>query len=194
MAEKNGKPGVTSKQIRAIYAIAREQGISKERLEKHIKKKYGKESISDLTLQEASELIDCLRKVEEYQEAKDKNGDGIKEVRKWLTRIEEKMQAIEEKLTILETRYEKVLDRLISEVELKQGLRLSMLEEQMRALRAMLKEYFKKEEETPKCAVCGQPLPQGDYRLGEKAEICFCSEECEKEWIKMQEEKEHEQK
>ena len=145
MAEKNGKLGVTSKQIRAIYAIAREQGITEEKLKKHIKKKYGKESISDLTLQEASELIDCLRKVEEYQEAKDKNGDGIKEVRKWLTRIEEKMQAIEEKLTILETRYEKVLDRLISEVELKQGLRLSMLEEQMRALRAMLKEYFKEE-------------------------------------------------
>jgi len=145
MAEKNGKLGVTSKQIRAIYAIAREQGITEEKLKKHIKKKYGKESISDLTLQEASELIDCLRKVEEYQEAKDKNGDGIKEVRKWLTRIEEKMTEMEERLMRLEVRYEKILEKLIDELEIKQGVRLSQLEEQMRALRAMLKEYFKEE-------------------------------------------------
>jgi len=181
MAEKNGKLGVTSKQIRAIYAIAREQGISKERLEKHIKKKYGKESISDLTLQEASELIDCLRQIEAVNEDRDKNGDGIKEIRKWLTRIEER-------LMILETRYEKVLDRLIGEIEIKQGVRLAELEREVRAIRGMLKEYFKKEEETPKCAVCGKPL-QGDYRLGKKTKIYFCSEECEKEWIK-----EHEQK
>jgi len=145
MTEKTNGMGATSKQVRAIYAIAREQGINSEKLHRHIKKKYGKESLGELTVKEASELIDCLRQIEAVNEDRDKNGDGIKEVRKWLTRIEEKMQAIEEKLTILETRYEKVLDRLISEVELKQGLRLSMLEEQMRALRAMLKEYFKEE-------------------------------------------------
>ncbi len=132
----NGK--ATAKQIRAVFAIAREQGISKERLEKHIKKKYGKESISDLTLQEASELIDCLRQIEQYNEAKDKNGDGIKEIRKWLTRIEER-------LMILETRYEKVLDRLIGEIEIKQGVRLAELEKQILAMRHMLRIYFDKE-------------------------------------------------
>jgi len=140
MTEKTNGAGATSKQIRAIFAIAREQGISKERLEKHIKKKYGKESISDLTLQEASELIDCLRQIEAVNEDRDKNGDGIKEIRKWLTRIEER-------LTVLEVRYEKIVDRLISEVEIKQGVRLAELEREVRAIRQMLKEYFKEEVE-----------------------------------------------
>ena len=140
MTRNNQKQGVTSRQIKAIYAIAREQGITEEKLKKHIKKKYGKECISDLTLQEASELIDCLRQIEQYNEAKDKNGDGIKEIRKWLTRIEER-------LTVLEVRYEKIVDRLISEVELKQGVRLAELEREVRAIRQMLKEYFKEEEE-----------------------------------------------
>ena len=138
MTGNNQKLGVTNKQIRAIYAIAREQGISKERLEKHIKKKYGKESLGELTVKEASELIDCLRQIEAVNEDRDKNGDGIKEIRKWLTRIEER-------LMILETRYEKVLDRLIGEIELKQGVRLAELEREVRAIRTMLKEYFKEE-------------------------------------------------
>ena len=109
MTEKTNGMGATSKQVRAIYAIAREQGITEEKLKKHIKKKYGKESISDLTLQEASELIDCLRQIEAVNEDRDKNGDGIKEVRKWLTRIEEKMTEMEERLMRLEVRYEKIL-------------------------------------------------------------------------------------
>jgi len=140
MTEKTNGMGATSKQVRAIYAIAREQGINSEKLHRHIKKKYGKESLGELTVKEASELIDCLRQIEQYNEAKDKNGDGIKEIRKWLTRIEER-------LMILETRYEKVLDRLIGEIELKQGVRLAELEREVRAIRGMLKEYFKKEEE-----------------------------------------------
>ena len=137
---EKGNNKATGKQVRAIYAIAREQGINSEKLHKHIKKKYGKESISDLTLQEASELIDCLRQIEAVNEDRDKNGDGIKEIRKWLTRIEER-------LMILETRYEKVLDRLIGEIEIKQGVRLAELEREVRSIRTMLKEYFKKEEE-----------------------------------------------
>ena len=75
---------------------------------------------------------------EAVNEDRDKNGDGIKEIRKWLTRIEER-------LMILETRYEKVLDRLIGEIELKQGVRLAELERKVRAIRGMLKEYFKEE-------------------------------------------------
>ena len=128
----------TSKQIRAIYAIAREQGINKERLEKHIKKKYNKEKLSELTVKEASELIDCLRKIEAVNEDRDKNGDGIKEIRKWLTRIEER-------LMILETRYEKVLDKLINDIEIGQGTKIAELREQVLAIRQMLKEYFGKE-------------------------------------------------
>jgi len=147
MAEKNGKLGVTNKQIRAIYAIAREQGISKERLEKHIKKKYGKESISDLTLQEASELIDCLRQIEAVNEDRDKNGDGNKKIRAKITRIEERMAEIEERLMKLEVRYEKILSKLIDDIEIKQGVRIAEVEREVRVIRGMLKEYFKKEEE-----------------------------------------------
>jgi len=146
MAEKNGKLGVTSKQIRAIYAIAREQGISKERLEKHIKKKYGKESLGELTVKEASELIDCLRQIEQYNEAKDKNGDGNKKIRAKITRIEERMAEIEERLMKLEVRYEKILSKLIDDIEIKQGVRIAEVEREVRAIRTMLKEYFKKEE------------------------------------------------
>ena len=49
------------------------------------------------------------------------------------------------------------------------------------------RENREKENILTRCEICGKPLPKGDYRLGKKAKICFCSEECEKEWIKNEE-------
>ena len=137
MTEKTNGMGATSKQVRAIYAIAREQGITRDRLCEIVKKWTGKE-IKELSVQEASKVIDRLREIEEANEYLDKNGKNGKELRK-------KIAAIEERLMILETRYEKVLDRLIGEIELKQGGRLAELEKKVRAIRGMLKEYFKEE-------------------------------------------------
>jgi len=42
-----------------------------------------------------------------------------------------------------------------------------------------------------RCAVCGKAI-EGDWRFGEKCVggVYLCSEECEKEWVKMMEERE----
>ena len=139
MTEKTNGMGATSKQVRAIYAIAREQGITRDRLCEIVKKWTGKE-IKELSVQEASKVIDRLREIEEANEYLDKNGKNGKELRK-------KIAAIEERLTVLEVRYEKILSKLIDDIEIKQGIRLAHVEEQLRTIRHMLKEYFKKEEE-----------------------------------------------
>jgi len=144
----NGK--ATGKQVRAIYAIAREQGINSEKLKKHIEEHYGVDSVDKLTKEQASKLIDKLRKVEEVNGIKDNNGKGIKEVRAKITRIEERMAEIEERLMKLEVRYEKILSKLIDDIEIKQGVRIAEVEREVRAIRGMLKEYFKKEEEHDK--------------------------------------------
>jgi len=139
MTEKTNGMGATSKQVRAIYAIAREQGITRDRLCEIVKKWTGKE-IKELSVQEASKVIDRLREIEEANEYLDKNGKNGKELRK-------KIAAIEERLTVLEVRYEKILSKLIDDIEIKQGVRIAEVEREVRAIRTMLKEYFKKEEE-----------------------------------------------
>jgi len=146
MTEKTNGMGATSKQVRAIYAIAREQGINSEKLKKHIEEHYGVDSVDKLTKEQASKLIDKLRKVEEVNGIKDNNGKGIKEVRAKITRIEERMAEIEERLMKLEVRYEKILSKLIDDIEIKQGVRIAEVEREVRAMRHMLKEYFKEEK------------------------------------------------
>ena len=137
MTEKTNGMGATSKQVRAIYAIAREQGITRDRLCEIVKKWTGKE-IKELSVQEASKVIDRLREIEEANEYLDKNGKNGKELRK-------KIAAIEERLTVLEVRYEKILSKLIDDIEIKQGVRIAEVEREVRAIRGMLKEYFKEE-------------------------------------------------
>jgi|GEM_PF-1872475 len=161
----NGK--ATGKQVRAIYAIAREQGITRDRLCEIVKKWTGKE-IKELSVQEASKVIDRLREIEEANEYLDKNGKNGKELRK-------KIAAIEERLTVLEVRYEKILSKLIDDIEIKQGVRIAEVEREVRAIRGMLKEYFKEEKSDSEkddnmnlvCMNCGsrniKPHEDGGY-------------------------------
>ena len=57
----NGSRSATKAQVKAIYAIAREQGCTDQDIERIVSKSFGTKAPEELSIGQASELIDTLK-------------------------------------------------------------------------------------------------------------------------------------